>query len=291
MLRSFDQVCQPADKDLLVAADHGHATLTGGGTYAMPWHRHDCLMFILPSHGAVELRHEDQRTGTWMSQDRFAVVPAGRAHQTRAGCATHTHVAVYVTEDALRRLDAGVGSLSEFRRRTRVPILVRRTSAIRALQELSLHNDMGTYGGPTIRQALSSALLIQCIGEVIAGKTMPGTSPREHGMALVADLEAFVTRHADQDIPLDVLEERFGISRRHITRLFREGTGLSIGEFQQRTRYENACRLLAETDLPVGEVAFRVGFESGAALARAMRRIGGHSPSDLRTRMARSIKM
>ena len=226
-----------------------------------------------------------------MSQDRFAVVPAGRAHQTRAGCATHTHVAVYVTEDALRRLDAGVGSLSEFRRRTRVPILVRRTSAIRALQELSLHNDMGTYGGPTIRQALSSALLIQCIGEVIAGKTMPGTSPREHGMALVADLEAFVTRHADQDIPLDVLEERFGISRRHITRLFREGTGLSIGEFQQRTRYENACRLLAETDLPVGEVAFRVGFESGAALARAMRRIGGHSPSDLRTRMARSIKM
>ncbi len=63
-----------------------------------------------------------------------------------------------------------------------------------------------------------------------------------------------------------------------------------MGESQQRMRYENACRLLAETDLPVGEVAFRVGFESGAALARAMRRIGGHSPSDLRTRMARSVK-
>jgi AraC family transcriptional regulator len=75
MLRSFDQLCHPADKGLLVAADHGHATLTGGGTYAMPWHWHDCLMFILPSHGAVELRHEDQRAGTWLSQDRFAVVP------------------------------------------------------------------------------------------------------------------------------------------------------------------------------------------------------------------------
>ena len=109
-------------------------------------------------------------------------------------------------------------------------------------------------------------------------------------MALVADLEAFVARHADQDIPLDALEERFGISRRHITRLFRERTGLSIGEFQQRKRYENACRLLTDTDLPIGEVAFRVGFESGAALARAMRRIGDHSPSDLRARMARSVK-
>ncbi|MGF6532780.1 MULTISPECIES: helix-turn-helix domain-containing protein [Paraburkholderia] len=290
MLRTFTQLCQPANKALLVAADDGHATLTGSGTYAMPWHWHDCLMFILPSHGAVELCHEDRRAGTWLSQDRFAVVPQGQAHQTRAGCATHTHVAVYVTGDALRKLDTGVGSLGEFRRRTRTPILVRRTAAIRALQDLSLRNDMGAYGGAATRQALSAALLMQCIGEVISGKTEPGTSPREHGMALVADLEAFVTRHADQDIPLDALEERFGISRRHITRLFREGTGLSIGEFQQRKRYENACRLLTDTDLPIGEVAFRVGFESGAALARAMRRIGDHSPSDLRATMARSVK-
>jgi transcriptional regulator GlxA family with amidase domain len=109
-------------------------------------------------------------------------------------------------------------------------------------------------------------------------------------MALVADIEAFVAQHADQEIPLDMLEERFGVSRRHITRLFRERTGVSIGEFHQRTRYDNACRLLAETDLPIGEVAFRVGFESGAALARAMRRVGGHSPSGLRAKMARSVK-
>ncbi len=290
MLRSFTEVCRPAKKELLVASEDGRAVLTGAGAYAMPWHWHDCLMFILPSHGAVELRHEDQRAGTWLSQDRFAVVPSGRSHQTRAGCATHTHVAVYVTEEALQRLDMEVGSLDEFRRRTRTPILVRRTTAIRALQDLSLRNDIGTYGGPAIRKALSSALLMQCIGEVVAGKTVPATSPREHGMALVADLESFLTSHADQDIPLDALEKRFSISRRHITRLFREGTGLSIGEFQQRQRYKNACRLVAETDLSISEVAHRVGFESGAALARAMQRVGGHSPSDLRSKMARSIK-
>lgn len=290
MLRSFNQLCQPASQALLVAADDGHATITGGGTYVMPWHWHDCLMFILPSHGAVELRHEDRRAGTWLSQDRFAVIPAGRAHQTRAGSAAHTHVAIYVTEDALHKLDSKVGSLGEFRRRTRTPILVQRSAAIRSLQDLSLRNETAAYGGVATRQALSLALLMECIGEIISGKTEQASSPREHGMALVADLEAFVTRHADQDIPLDALEERFGISRRHITRLFREGTGLSIGEFQQRKRYENACRLLAETDLPIGEVAFRVGFGSGAALAHAMRRIGGRSPSELRANVARSIK-
>jgi AraC family transcriptional regulator len=289
MLRSFHQVCQPANKDQLVAADDGYATLTGSGSYAMPWHWHDCLMFILPSHGSVEIRHEDHRAGIWLSQDRFAVVPAGRAHQTRAACAPHTHVAVYVTDDALRKLDSGVGSLEEFRRRTRSPVLVRRSAAIRTLQELSLRDEAATYGRAAARQALSSALLMECIGEVIAGNTEPATSPGEHGMALVADLEAFITAHADQDIPLDALAARFRTSRRHITRLFREGTGLSIGEFQQRVRYKDACRLLAETDLPIGEVAFRVGFGSGAALAHAMRRIGSHSPSDLRARVARAV--
>jgi AraC family transcriptional regulator len=290
MLRSFDQVSNPADKALLVAVDEGHVTITATGTYAMPWHWHDCVMFILPGHGALKLCHEDKLAGTWLSQNRFAVVPSGRAHETRAGCASHTHVAVYVTDDALSRFDTGVGSLSEFHRRTRMPVLVRRTAAIGALQELTQRSDMGSYGSAATRQALSSALLMQCIGEVIAGETELGTSPREHGMALVADIVAFVAHNADQEIPLDALEEQFGASRRHITRLFREHTGLSIGEFQQRTRYDNACSLLAETDLPVGEVAFRVGFESGAALTRAMRRIGGHTPSVLRTTMARSVK-
>lgn len=290
MLRSFQQVCRPANKDLLVAADDGYATLTGGGSYATPWHWHDCLMFMLPTHGAVEVQHEDQRTGVWLSQERFAVIPAGRAHQTQAACAPHGHVALYVTDEALRKLDSSVGSLEEFRRRTRTPVLIHRSAAIRTLQDLSLRNEGASYGLAATRQALASALLMQCIGEVIAGQTASANSPGEHGMALAADLEAFITAHADQDIPLDALAARFRISRRHITRLFRERTGLSIGELQQRARYRNACQLLVETDLPIGEVAFRVGFASGAALAHAMRRMGNHSPSELRAAAARSIK-
>ncbi|GAB7534190.1 helix-turn-helix domain-containing protein [Burkholderia sp. 3C] len=282
MLRSFDEVSRPADKSLLVSAGDGCATLTGRGSYAMPWHWHDCLMFILPSLGAVEIRHEDRRAGIWLSQDRFAVMPSEHAHQTRAACAPHTHVALYVTADALRRLDTGVGSLDAFRRRTRKPTLFRKSATIRNLQDLSLRADLGAYGSEATRQALAAALLMQCIGEVIAGHGESARSPAEHGMALVADIEAYVTSHVDRDIPLDALEQRFGASHRHITRLFRERTGLSIGEFQQRVRYRIACELLTQTDLPIGEVAFRVGFASGAALAHAMRRIGGHSPSELR---------
>jgi AraC-like DNA-binding protein len=290
MLRSFEQLRHTANPDLLIAADTEHATLLGGGDYAMPWHSHDCLMFILPSCGTIELKHEGRRAGTWLSKDRFAVVPADWPHETRAGIGANSHVAIYVTGPILDRLDREIGSLSEFRRRTQTTTLFRRTPRLRSLHDLSTEGRGHAYGNSRIRQGLSSALLVQCIAEVIAGEAVPGTSHREHGMMLVEDLKQYLIQHVDRVVPLDALEARFGVSRRHITRLFREFTGCSIGEFQQRIRLQTACELLGKTDLSVGEIAFRVGFDSGAALAHAMRRAEGRSPSDIRRRVAQPIK-
>lgn len=290
MLRSFERLRQTASPRL-VAADDEYAAVRGGGDYAMPWHWHDCLMFILPSSGTIELKHESRRAGTWLSQDRFAVVPAERPHETRAGIGAHSHIALYVTGPSLARLDKEVGSLSEFKRRTRGTSLFRRTSNLRALQDLSTRGDSGAYGHARIRHGLSSALLVQCIADVIAGEAVPDASPREHGMTLVEDLKQYLIQHVDQSVPLDLLEQRFGVSRRHISRLFREFTGSSIGEFQQQIRLETARELLGATDLPVGEIAFRVGFDSGAALAHAMRRADGRSPSEVRKRVAQPIKI
>ena len=281
MLRSFEQLCQETVEGWQIAADDGHATQANSGAYAQPWHWHDCVMLILPSCGAVELQHEDRRQGTWLTHDRFAVVPANRAHMTRAGAGAH-HVALYATESMLTRLDSELGSLREFHRRTRAAVLVQRTPRVRALQALATGAEHGGYGHAGITRSLAVALLIQCIAEVMAGPVLSAVSRAEHGMALVAELKNYIARHADEDIPLDALGERFGASRRHITRLFRRATGLSVGEFQQRVRLQTARELLGGTDLPIGEIAFRVGFDSGTALSHAMRRVDGCSPSEVR---------
>jgi transcriptional regulator GlxA family with amidase domain len=107
---------------------------------------------------------------------------------------------------------------------------------------------------------------------------------------LINEIKDLIAINVEKDLPLDHIANRFGISRRHMTRLFREITGFSIGSFQQLKRVEVARQLLADTDLPVGEIAFRVGLESGSALSRAMRRIDGRSPTNVRNSVARSIK-
>ena len=280
MLHSFERLRHPADRHALIAAADGQAVLAHSGDYVQPWHWHDCVMFMLPSRGTLELQHEDQRRGTWLSHDRFAVVPAHRAHRTRTGLGASSHVALYATGDLLRQLDARIGSLAEFHRRTRATVLGRRTPEMRELQQFAL--DERAYGQAEIQRALATALLVQCIAQVLAGEAPPDPSPQERGRALVADLQAYLTLHADQVLPLDALGERFGVSRRHLTRLFRDATGMTVGVFQQRMRLQMARQLLAETALPVAEIAYRVGYDSGAALTHAMQRVHGRSPSAVR---------
>jgi AraC family transcriptional regulator len=289
MLRSFDMLSTTVSPDAVVSVDPRQALFaTASGRYSMPWHWHDCMMLLMPSVGAVSLQHQDRLEGAWVSEDRFAVVPAGHAHQTNALRDAHAHLAFYVTDEALQQIEAEAGSLARVRRKIRSSALFGTTPEIKALQNLCQRAGPDQSGA--VLRHVSAALLVSCLLEVERADSLPVATPRGHGAALVQEIQTFITDRAAQDIPLDLLAERFGASRRHITRLFRERTGQSVAEFHQNMRIALARRMLTETDLPVGEIAFRVGFESGSALSRAMRRAEGSSPSGIRHAMARPVK-
>jgi AraC family transcriptional regulator len=108
----------------------------GGRGYIKPWHWHDCLMLLLPSVGALDLRLEDRPEGSWISKDRFVVVPPNRAHRSRAMHDNHVHVAVYVTGPALREIERELGSLTPIRRKIKTSATFPMTSEIRVLQDL-----------------------------------------------------------------------------------------------------------------------------------------------------------
>lgn len=289
MLRSFDALRAEASLDQMIAADDESLALKGGGgTYAAPWHWHDCLMLILPAIGALGLRSEDRPGGMWVSEDRFALLPASRAHETRGLREADAHVALYVTEEALKRVEGRMGSLSRVRRESRGTALFPVTPRIRSLLDLCRRGEGGREA-PVLGH-LASALLLDCLAEVERARELPENSPRGHGASLVREVQAYLAARLATEVPLDELVERFGISRRQLTRSFRRHSGQTIGDFQRAQRVAVARRLLAETDLPVGEIAYRVGFESGSSLSRVLRREVGQAPSQLRTATARSAK-
>jgi AraC-like DNA-binding protein len=86
--------------------------------------------------------------------------------------------------------------------------------------------------------------------------------------------------------PLDVpaLARVAHVSPAHFSRQFRATFGETPHRYLQRRRVERAMELLRETDLPVTEVCFDVGFNSLGTFSRTFREIVGEPPSTYRAR-------
>lgn len=74
------------------------------------------------------------------------------------------------------------------------------------------------------------------------------------------------------------LAELCGLSRRQLTRAYREETGRTVSAFVQDVTVERAKTLLTDTDRPIRTVAHAVGFTNPAAFTSAFRRATGQTP-------------
>jgi len=288
MLRSLQTLRESSSDARMLASDDDHLALLGGGDdYHTPWHWHDCLMIMLPRIGAVDFRDESRKAGSWLSEQQFAVVPRTLGHQTAARRAGNNHLAIYTSDDQLTAIEARLGSLSRVRAKLGAPTFFATTPQMRSLLGLCETCDPADRAAQSVRGHLVAALLIDCLAQIERGEQLSAGSPATHGDALACEIKSYIATNVCDALSLDQIADAFGLSRRHATRLFRDKTGMTIGEFHDRERIARARALLGTTDLPVGEVAWRGGLESGSALARLMRRVAGITPGDAR-RMARS---
>ncbi len=71
----------------------------------------------------------------------------------------------------------------------------------------------------------------------------------------------------------------FGRSYPHLCRIFHSTYGISPVEYINAIRIERAKLLLRDTNMPIVEIAKRVGFDNPAYFSRMFRKISGKSPS------------
>lgn len=84
------------------------------------------------------------------------------------------------------------------------------------------------------------------------------------------------------------LAELSGASERHLLRVFRDHEGVSLSTFVRNARLERATSFLSTTDLPLKEVAYRLGFRSHASFTTAFRHETGMTPASFRDQHRRA---
>jgi AraC family transcriptional regulator len=74
------------------------------------------------------------------------------------------------------------------------------------------------------------------------------------------------------------LAESVGVHPVTLARAFRRAFGCSVGEYVRSLRIERATRQLADTDLPLAEIALAAGFSDQSHFSNVFRRHNGLSP-------------
>jgi transcriptional regulator GlxA family with amidase domain len=105
---------------------------------------------------------------------------------------------------------------------------------------------------------------------------------RTHLHPGVHRVQDWLTAHPAERVTLPDLARRAALSPRHLTRVFRQATGVSIQEFTTRLRLELARGLLHDPRLTIDAVAARCGFASARQLRRLWKDVYGTSPGSER---------
>ncbi len=95
---------------------------------------------------------------------------------------------------------------------------------------------------------------------------------------------AFAARHLDEDLSLDALAARTGLSAYHLHRIFATTVGETPKQFTLRLRLGRAAAVLLSGSDTVLDIALACGFQSHEVFCRAFRRRFGMSPSAYRER-------
>lgn len=109
-------------------------------------------------------------------------------------------------------------------------------------------------------------------------------APVRGGLAPWAQRRCIELMHArlSEDICLDELAAEARLSPYHFARMFKRSLGVPPRVYLTRLRVEKASELLERTDLPITEIALKVGYASSQVLARVFLKHRRMSPAAYR---------
>jgi transcriptional regulator GlxA family with amidase domain len=92
----------------------------------------------------------------------------------------------------------------------------------------------------------------------------------------------FIETHLEETISIQALAAMVGLSMCHFARAFKQSQGMAPHDYLVHCRVRRVQELLADTDLPLSEIAIAVGFADQSHCARRFRELVGLTPSRYR---------
>lgn len=102
------------------------------------------------------------------------------------------------------------------------------------------------------------------------------------GSSKIDKIVGYINQHYEDDLSVENLADRFGISSRYLRRCFKEETGINCVQYITSLRMEKAKEFLWLSGKTVTEIASLTGFNSSQYFSRLFRQYTGQTPVEYR---------
>lgn len=125
-------------------------------------------------------------------------------------------------------------------------------------------------------------LQLSCLmGAALVQVQRCASQPVRVGSAYRAILE-YVHAHYEQELSNRLLGQMFGYHPNYISQLIQEHTGMPLHRYLLNLRITHAVQLLENTDIPIAEIAARVGFKNPSYFSQYFKKQTGYPPRAFR---------
>lgn len=134
--------------------------------------------------------------------------------------------------------------------------------------------------GAPIREPLLHKYLTDILTSFLLQPAFGTDSGRYASMS--EEIIAYIAEHFTEDISVEVLSARAGLSPCHFIRTFKKETGFTPHEYLAKTRILAAKYLLKNSRLSAKDICFRTGFSCESVFSSAFKRSTGMTPMQYR---------
>lgn len=138
-------------------------------------------------------------------------------------------------------------------------------------------------GNTELVRALLLELLIRIHRLELRSQHSPVAQKEAHPLRdKILEIVDYITKHYDQPHSLNHLAQSFYISPSHLSRSFKQITGVPFREYLQNIRIREAQNMLRDTDIPIQAIGERAGFANAPNFNVVFKKCTGHTPGQYR---------
>ncbi|MGO4537855.1 response regulator [Paenibacillus sp. 2TAB19] len=98
----------------------------------------------------------------------------------------------------------------------------------------------------------------------------------------IQQIKLYIAEHSQEDISLDAIGKRVGLSPFYISKMFKDQLGINYIDFLTECRIEKAKKLMADPEKSLKEITFEVGYHDPNYFSKVFKKMCSVSPKEYR---------